>query len=179
MMKRLILSIALGALAAIPVLSFTRPAKAGILFGVDSCYPVAERYQNSAADHPGAYRDGYTQGRESARKGESFKPRTAGGEFARGFEDGYFGRAFTGQKVVVPDTVQYYASGDCGDFSLFGGYDYPFYRGGYYHPFRGGYGYHSFHGGYGYHPFRGGYGYHSFHGGYANHSSFGGGHHSR
>ncbi len=142
MMRRLFLN-AVGALAAIPTLFFTQPAEAGLFLGVGEsyCYPVAHIHQNSAADHPGAYRDGYIQGRQSASKRESYKPRTAGGEFAQGFRDGYYGRPFTGQKYVVPDTVQYYASGPCDTFSLFDGYDnYPFYRP-YHHPFHGGYGY--------------------------------------
>ena len=150
MMRRLILSTALGALATIPALFFTQPAKAGLLFGESYCYPVVHIHENSAADHPGAYRDGYIQGRQSAGKRESYKPRTAGGEFAQGFEDGYYGRPFTGQKHVVPNTAQYYASGSCDTFSQFGGYDdYPFYRP-YYHPFYGGYGNRHFYGGHHY-----------------------------
>ena len=61
-----------------------------------------------AADHPHAYADGYRQGEQSARDGKAYKPRTAGGEFAQGFEDGYFNRPYTGQKVVVlPPPVIY------------------------------------------------------------------------
>ncbi|MBV8884325.1 MAG: hypothetical protein JO235_10070 [Chroococcidiopsidaceae cyanobacterium CP_BM_RX_35] len=62
-----------------------------------------------AADHPRAYADGYRQGEQSARDKEAYRPRTAGGEFARGFEDGYFNRPYTGQKVVVlPPPAVYY-----------------------------------------------------------------------
>jgi hypothetical protein len=60
--------------------------------------------QSEAADHFNAYADGYRQGQQSFRKGRAYQPRTAGGEFARGFEDGYFNRPYTGQKVVVANT---------------------------------------------------------------------------
>ena len=150
-MRRLIPNIALGALATIPTsLFFTQPARAGL--DGDYCYPVAHIYQ-SAADHPGAYKDGYVQGRQSASKRESYKPRTAGGEFAQGFEDGYYGRSFAGQKHFVPDTVQYYASGPCDNFSLDDGYDdFPSYREHDYpfHPFYRGHGSHAFYGGHHY-----------------------------
>ena len=36
-----------------------------------------------------AYQDGYSEGRESYRSAEAYRPRTSGGEFARGFDDGY------------------------------------------------------------------------------------------
>ena len=55
----------------------------------------------NSADHPHAYTDGYQEGEQSFRKGQAYKPRTAGGEFARGFEDGYFNRPYTGQEVVA------------------------------------------------------------------------------
>nr|WP_238360827.1 hypothetical protein [Iningainema tapete] len=72
------------------------------------CHPVTEPYvSEDAANHPGAYSDGYRQGTASAQRGESFKPRTAGGEFARGFRDGYYGKRFAGQENEVPDRVQY------------------------------------------------------------------------
>lgn len=62
------------------------------------------------ADHPKAYEDGYRQGRQSARKSEDYRPRTAGGEFSRGFEDGYYNRPFTGQKYVIPNRVEHYTT---------------------------------------------------------------------
>jgi hypothetical protein len=72
------------------------------------CYPVTEpRISRDPAYHPRAYADGYRQGRTSARKGEVYKPRTAGGEFARGFEDGYHGEEFSNQKQIVPDRIDY------------------------------------------------------------------------
>ncbi|MDF5730230.1 MAG: hypothetical protein PUP92_19975 [Rhizonema sp. PD38] len=73
-----------------------------------SCYPDVR--QNSAY-HPQAYADGYTQGQRSAVDGDKYERRTAGGEFARGFSDGYYGKEFAGQKIVVPDR---YVSGGCG-----------------------------------------------------------------
>jgi hypothetical protein len=72
------------------------------------CYPVNQkRVSRDSAYHPRAYTDGYRQGRASARKGDVYKPRTAGGEFARGFEDGYFGEEFSGQTHIVPNSVDY------------------------------------------------------------------------
>jgi len=67
---------------------------------------VAENYWS--ADHPHAYADGYRQGEQSFRNREAYKPRTAGGEFARGFEDGYFNRSYTGQEVVLPPPTVIY-----------------------------------------------------------------------
>ncbi|KAF3885807.1 MULTISPECIES: hypothetical protein [Nostocales] len=56
------------------------------------CYPVNQkRVSRDPAYHPRAYTDSYRQGLASGRKEEAYKPRTSGGEFARGFEDGYFG----------------------------------------------------------------------------------------
>jgi ribosome modulation factor len=54
----------------------------------------------SDAYHPQAYDDGYREGIASKAKNETYQPRTAGGEFARGVEDGYFGRANTGQRYT-------------------------------------------------------------------------------
>ncbi|MBR8833044.1 MAG: hypothetical protein DSM106950_03110 [Stigonema ocellatum SAG 48.90 = DSM 106950] len=79
------------------------------------CYPVAGwLIKEDPAYHPQAYADGYRQGRKSAENGESYKPRTAGGEFARGFEDGYYVREFTGQKHIVPDRYRPYTTSNCG-----------------------------------------------------------------
>ena len=65
------------------------------------CHPVtSDRVSQNSADHPHAYADGYREGEQSARNREAYKPRTAGGEFARGFEDGYFNRPYTGQVVA-------------------------------------------------------------------------------
>jgi hypothetical protein len=54
----------------------------------------------SAAYNPTAYRDGYLEGIASKSKSETYQIRSAGGEFARGFEDGYFGRQNTGQRYT-------------------------------------------------------------------------------
>ena len=79
------------------------------------CYPYTQwLIKQDPADHPQAYADGYRQGRQSAEKGDKYKPRTAGGEFARGFEDGYYRKGFTGQKRVVADRYRAYTTPDCG-----------------------------------------------------------------
>lgn len=78
------------------------------------CRPTQEvRVVQDAAAHPGAYRDGYREGQQSASKDEPFEPRTAGGEFARGFEDGYYGRPFTGQQYEVQDRTETYTTQQC------------------------------------------------------------------
>lgn len=107
----------LAGLATVPTfLFFTQPAKADwrVERKETYCYPVTTaQVHRNAADHPNAYVDGYSEGRQSARKGQQYRPRTAGGEFARGFEDGYFGRRFTGQQYAVPDKVEYFAGQQC------------------------------------------------------------------
>jgi hypothetical protein len=69
-----------------------------------------------AAYHPQAYADGYRQGQQSAKKRNNYKPRTAGGEFARGFDDGYYGREFSGQKQTVPNEYKPYTTSQCSWF---------------------------------------------------------------
>ncbi len=81
------------------------------------CYPITQWHvDEDPAYHPQAYSDGYRQGRKSAEKREAYKPRTAGGEFARGFDDGYYGREFAGQKNIVPNIIKPYTTSDCGWF---------------------------------------------------------------
>lgn len=78
------------------------------------CHPVASnQVSKNSADHPHAYADGYREGEQTARTREAYKPRTAGGEFARGFEDGYFNRPYTGQQVVAPNRIEQYTAQDC------------------------------------------------------------------
>jgi hypothetical protein len=78
------------------------------------CYPVTQWYINQDPGyHPRAYSDGYRQGQQSAKKGNSYKERTAGGEFARGFEDGYYGREFQGQKHIVANVYQPFTTNEC------------------------------------------------------------------
>ena len=98
--------------AAVPVsLLFTPQAEATIY---DDCYLVSQPLViRNSASHPGAYADGYNEGQDTARQGDAYKPRTAGGEFARGFEDGYYNRPFTGQNYEVKDRVEYYTSSQC------------------------------------------------------------------
>ncbi len=81
------------------------------------CYPITQWFvDEDPAYHPQAYADGYRQGSASAKKGNAYKPRTAGGEFARGFKDGYYGREFAGQKQTVPNVVKPYTRTNCGWF---------------------------------------------------------------
>ena len=81
---------------------------------VTVCRPITrESVRKNPGYHPEAYIDGYSQGERSAIKGEAYKPRTAGGEFGRGFYDGYFGRKFTGQKRVVPNKITSYKTTQC------------------------------------------------------------------
>jgi hypothetical protein len=78
------------------------------------CRPVQQvRVIKDGADHPAAYRDGYREGQRSARKNDSYKPRDVGGEFARGFEDGYYDQPFAGQQYVVADRLETYTTEQC------------------------------------------------------------------
>jgi len=64
------------------------------------CHPVTDnQVSRNPADRPHTYADGYREGEQSFRDGVAYKPRTGGGEFARGFEDGYFNRPYTGQEL--------------------------------------------------------------------------------
>jgi hypothetical protein len=63
--------------------------------------------------HPQAYDDGYREGAATARDKKPFEPRSAGGEFARGFEDGYYGRTYAGQQNVVPNRTDTYTNNQC------------------------------------------------------------------
>jgi glucan-binding YG repeat protein len=60
------------------------------------------------ANHPSAYNDGYREGRMSTQRREKYSPRTGGGEFSRGFDDGYYGNKSTGQNAnaTVKDSAQ-------------------------------------------------------------------------
>jgi len=107
-MKKLVLAALLG-LATVPTFLLSpQVVKADEVIGRNyvTGSPADQNYW--AADHPHAYADGFRQGEQSARDGKAYRPRTAGGEFARGFEDGYFNRPYTGQKVVIlPPPVIY------------------------------------------------------------------------
>jgi len=79
------------------------------------CFPVTQwQVDEDPAYHPHAYSNGYRQGQTSAKKGDKYKPRTAGGEFARGFDDGYYGKEFAGQKNSVPNLIKPYTTSECG-----------------------------------------------------------------
>jgi hypothetical protein len=110
-MKRLVASIVV--LSSTPVyFLFTPLASASEVVTV--CKPVTTtNIVKNAAAHPAAYENGFAEGRLSASRGETYKPRSVGGEFARGFEDGYNGRRFTGQEYAVRDQVQTYTTQQC------------------------------------------------------------------
>jgi hypothetical protein len=67
-----------------------------------TCRSDREEIASATSDayHAHAYTDGYREGIAARAKRETYKARTAGGEFARGFEDGYFGRRNTGQRYT-------------------------------------------------------------------------------
>ncbi|MCV3214194.1 hypothetical protein OGM63_11845 [Plectonema radiosum NIES-515] len=78
------------------------------------CFPTTQWQVNEDPGyHPHAYSDGYRQGQSSAKKGQNYKPRTAGGEFARGFDDGYYGKEFVGQKNIVQNVIKPYTTTEC------------------------------------------------------------------
>jgi hypothetical protein len=118
-MKRIVTATLL-ILAATPTyFLFTQPASAGNKDKVTVCHPTQQvRVVKDAADHPAAYRDGYREGEQSARKGDAYKPRTVGGEFSRGFEDGYYGRPFTGQRYEVADRLETYTTQQCDTYTV-------------------------------------------------------------
>jgi hypothetical protein len=94
-----------------PIFCFVLPAKAG---QYQHCYPVQKnRTVEDAGYHPNAYDNGYREGAESSRKQEPYQPRTAAGEFSRGFDDGYYGRPYTGQKNTVPNRKETYETSQC------------------------------------------------------------------
>jgi hypothetical protein len=113
-MKTILSATLITLITAPAILSFSQPAKADVF---SYCYPVTQNNViRNAADHPGAYADGYSEGRKSRKDGDAYKPRTAGGEFARGFEDGYYSRRFTGQEYAVRDKVDYFTTEECNSY---------------------------------------------------------------
>jgi glucan-binding YG repeat protein len=70
-------------------------------------FSYTQGYRDNA-NHPSAYTDGYREGRVNAQKGEKYVPRSGGGEFSRGFDDGYYGKQSTGQDraATVQDSSQ-------------------------------------------------------------------------
>jgi len=78
------------------------------------CFPTTQWQVNEDPGyHPHAYSNGYRQGQSSAKKGDKYNPRTAGGEFARGFDDGYYGKEFAGQKNIVQNVIRPYTTTEC------------------------------------------------------------------
>jgi hypothetical protein len=114
-MKRIVAATLLTLSTAPAYLMIALPASASEKVTV--CNPVSTtNIIRNPADHSGAYEDGYSEGRRSASKGEAYQPRTVGGEFGRGFEDGYFGNRFTGQEYAVRDRVEHYTTQQCDTF---------------------------------------------------------------
>jgi hypothetical protein len=110
-MKRLVATIVV--LSSAP-LYFLKTPVASASEVVTVCKPVTTtNVVRDAAAHAGAYQDGFGEGRLSASRGETYKPRSVGGEFARGFDDGYYGRSFTGQEYAIRDRVQSYTTQQC------------------------------------------------------------------
>lgn len=100
-------------------------ATLGMLFSLvaqaserQQCY-YPKQYQTFRAPgyHPNAYDDGYREGTETARRGEAYQPRSSGGEFGRGFQEGYYHQPYTGQRNIVRDRRQAYATMQCRTFS--------------------------------------------------------------
>lgn len=126
MMKKIIMTSLVALMSATSFLLNNEPAQAHRryryydtypFYPLNYCYPITHwLVDEDPAYHPQAYADGYRQGRENAKKGKEYKPRTAGGEFARGFDDGYYGRKFAGQKNIVPNVYRPYTTTDCGWF---------------------------------------------------------------
>jgi hypothetical protein len=80
-------------------------------------YSQKVRIIQDSGNHSNAYDDGYREGAEAARRGDAYEARSVGGEFARGFEDGYHNRPYTGQQNVVPDRTETYQTRECRNYS--------------------------------------------------------------
>ncbi|MGB3208325.1 MAG: hypothetical protein WBB28_25350 [Crinalium sp.] len=86
-MKRIVLG-AILTIATTPVfLLLNQPVQAQINYCDSS-------QTNNAGNHQNAYADGYREGQQSARDRQTYRPRTAGGNFDRGFYDGYYNRPY-------------------------------------------------------------------------------------
>ncbi|MDZ7965147.1 MAG: hypothetical protein RM368_09240 [Nostoc sp. DedSLP03] len=112
-MKKIVVAAIFSLIAGSTSLLFPQAAKAD---RVVYCRPVIDnRVLNSAANHPNAYTNGFREGQQSARNREAYKPRTVGGEFARGFQDGYLNLPYAGQENVVPRTIVQHTTQICDD----------------------------------------------------------------
>lgn len=93
-MKRIVLG-ALLTIATTPVfLLLNQPAQAQRVNYCDSSQT------NNAGNHQNAYADGYREGQQSARDRQTYRPRTAGGDFDRGFYDGYYNRPYRDGRYI-------------------------------------------------------------------------------
>ncbi|MHC5862733.1 hypothetical protein [Nostoc sp.] len=113
-MNKIVVAAIFSLIAGSTSLLFTKAAKADPIV---SCNPVTYNrvIKESAADHPHAYADGYREGEQTARNRVAYKPRAVGGEFARGFEDGYFNLPYAGQETVVPKTIVQHTTQVCNE----------------------------------------------------------------
>jgi hypothetical protein len=113
-MKKTVVAAIFSLIAGSTSLLFTQAAKAD---SIVYCHPVTNNkvIQESVADRSHAYADGYREGEQSARNRVAYKPRTVGGEFARGFEDGYFNLPYSGQETVVPKTIVQHTTQVCNE----------------------------------------------------------------
>ncbi|YAG08168.1 hypothetical protein NSTC731_04506 [Nostoc sp. DSM 114167] len=111
--KKIVVATLFSLIAGSTSLLFPQAAKAD---RVVYCHPVIDnRVLTSAANHPNAYTNGFREGQQSARNREAYKPRSAGGEFARGFQDGYLNLPYAGQENVVPKTIVQHTTQICDD----------------------------------------------------------------
>ncbi|MEH1900071.1 MAG: hypothetical protein V7L04_01280 [Nostoc sp.] len=112
-MTKILVAAIFSLIAGSTSLLFPQAAKAD---RVVYCHPVTDnRVLKSAADHPDAYANGFREGEQSARNRVAYKPRTAGGEFARGFQDGYLNLPYAGQEEVVPKTIVQHITQVCNE----------------------------------------------------------------
>jgi hypothetical protein len=112
-MKKIVSAALLSLVTGATTTLFIQPAQADRVI-----YCTPDTHTNvlkDPADHPDAYADGYREGQQSARAGEAYRPRATGGEFARGFDDGYYNRRYTGQQYVAPTRIEQYTTQNCND----------------------------------------------------------------
>jgi len=102
-------------LVALILMATPLPALAG---QYQHCYPVTQyRMVRDPGYHPQAYEDGYREGVNAIQQGEQYEPRSSGGEFARGFDDGYYGRPRAEQRHTIPDHQEAYQTNQCRTYS--------------------------------------------------------------
>lgn len=117
-MKKIVVAAIFSLIAGSTSLLFPQAAKAD---RVVYCHPVTDNrvIKESTANHPNAYANGFREGEQSARNRVAYKSRTVGGEFARGFEDGYLNLPYAGQSDVVPKTIVQHTTTVCNEDSYY------------------------------------------------------------